>query len=222
MTQNIYNTIKEHFTPSRVNQIAQLFDEDKVCVSKSVDTIIAGLLTIVQKEGNTGQVRELLQEAGNLKLLEEVGAICEECPTQDQQRIGDGFLQTLLGDKAADFTDPIANQTGVPKPAVNQLVNMLAPVTAGVLGEKMVNDKITLTQLLDEISQQKASYVKLLPIGLINTFGLSVLVSAPTPKAVNTVAPAETKPEPKKKKRGWVTWLIVALIIVLILLLWLA
>lgn len=188
-------------------------------VSTATSSIIASFLAVLAKNGNTQQMRNLLEQAGNLDILSNIGNICDDKASKDQQRIGDEFTQQLLGDKAADFTAPIANKACISKVATNRLISIIAPVIAGFLGNRIVNENGSLNKILGEIENQKSSFASYIPAELLNSFGLSSWVT--NRKVDDTVKKEYVTTEPEKKKgKGWLTWLILILLLLLLLFLW--
>lgn len=202
---NIYESLKSLINRDMVLTAATALDEKDFNISSAVSTIIPSLLGVFLKKGNTPQIRNILEEAGKLNILSGVESSWDAIPTQDQQRIGDDFLQHLLGDKAADFTDPIAAKSGASKVATNRLVSMIAPIMSGFLGSKMVKDGWSFSRIHKEIDDEKEQFIGLIPSEIKRSFGLS--------SASNT-------PEKKKSGYGWVIWVVLILLLLLLFFWW--
>lgn len=203
-----YDSLKSLVRPGMVTSAARTLDEKEANISTAISSIFASLLGVMSQDGNTPQIRNILDEAGNLNILSNVEPLCEEKPNEDQRRLGDAFLQQLLGDRAAAFTAPIAKHAGISKPATNRLVAMLAPIFVGYFGRKLVNDGWSMQKIQNEIKNQKNSFIAMVPDDLANTFGLS--------KAITS----GSEPAKKEKKNGWIMWVIIILLLLLILFLW--
>ncbi len=235
MTQ-ICNSIKALITSEMINKASTLLEEKHSDVSNAVATIIPSFLGILLKKGHSPQIKNILEEAGNLNIENHAKHIFEEKPTENQQNIGDDFLQHLLGDKAADFTNPIATHSGMSKVATNRLISMVAPIVAGYLGNKIIKEKLTMAQLVDEIDKEKAGFEGAIPTDLIKSFDLysklqlhnvdSGNSKAKTASANNgakttsTHKGSENKPEKAKKRNEWIMWVILLLIILALFLWW--
>lgn len=226
---NFMNSLKSLVSQQMIANAAKVIDEKESNVSNAVSMIIPGLLAILMKRKNhSPQVENILHEAGNLDIVSEVKNLCEERPTEDQRRIGDDFLQQILGDKAADFTDPIAEQACVSKVGTNRLISMIAPIVAGYLGNKLVADKWSKTQLFEALEKNKSGFHAIIPEGVIKAFNLeSVFNAVPANNTDNNMAaktiisPEPPKPEePKKKGKGWIFWLLLLLLLLLAFLAW--
>lgn len=202
-----YDSLKRFVSPGMMTNAARVVEEKEANISNAVSSIFASLLGVFAKDGTTPQIKNILTEAGNLDLLGNLEPLCQENPTVDQRRIGDSFLQSLLGDRAADFTAPIAKQAGISKVATNRLVSMLAPIFAGYFGKKVAKDGWSIRKIQDEIKNQKNTFIGMIPAELMSTFGLKDTLNAPSN-------------EPVKKKNGWVTWLIIIILLILIIILW--
>jgi len=213
MTQ-FYDALKALINPELISRASTLLDEREAGISKAVTSIISSFLGVMLKRGNTPQIRETLEEAGRLNILAEIKSLWENDLTHDQQRLGDNLLQQLLGDKAADFSDPIAAYAGISKPATNKLVSMISPVVAGFLGNKLVKENYSLHTLLREIDKEKNQFVSNIPADLIKSFGLASVLNT------NTNAAATPVEEKKKGGFGWVAWVILAIVLLLLFLWW--
>lgn len=207
----IYNSLKDLICPQMIAKSTRILGEKESNVSTASTSIIASLLGVMLKKGDTPQIRNILDEAGNLDILADVGNICQEKPTEEQRKIGDDFLQHLLGDKAADFTNPISSHTGVPKVVVNRMVSMIAPMVAGYLGKQLKRNNGNFQQLLRQIEEERNVFTPYIPTSLIETFGLGGALNTRTTQTV-----AEDKP----KNRSWLTWLILIVLILLLFLWW--
>ncbi len=214
MTQ-VKDALKALISPEMLSKAARTLGEKDANVSKAINKMIPSFLGVLLKKGDSPQIRNILHEAGNLNILLGMDNICEERPTEDQQKIGDDFLQHLLGDKAADFSNPIANESGISKVATNRLVSMIAPIVAGYLGNKLVKENRSMPNLLEMIDSQKTSFVNDIPAGIIQSFGLSTILK--NNQYNKNVA---NQPEKEKNNYGWVKWLILIVVILLLFLWW--
>jgi Outer membrane protein and related peptidoglycan-associated (lipo)proteins len=204
-----YDSLKRFVTPVMVSKAARVVGEKEGNISMAISSIFASLLGVMAKDGNnTQQIGNILDEAGNLNLLNNLETLCEENPTEDQRRLGDDFLQNLLGDKAADFSNPIAKYAGISKVATNRLVSMLAPVVVGYFGRKVSADGWSMQKIQHEIKNQKSSFIGLIPDDLARSFGLSKTVTS------------GNEPVKEEKKNGWIAWVIIILLLLLLLFLW--
>lgn len=211
MTQ-FYDALKALASHELISEEAIFLDEKESGISKAVSSIIPSFLGTILKKGNSPKIREIFEEAGNLNILAELKSLWQNQPTHDQQKIGDNFLQELLGDRAADFTALISSHSGISKIATNKLVSMIAPIVAGFLGNKMVKENYSLHSLLNEIDKEKIHFKNFIPAGLIDSFGLS---------SVFDIRPENKNEEKVEKKTGnkWLKWL-AALLVLLLLIFW--
>ena len=154
----VFDSLKALMNTERITRASRVVEEKESNVSTASSAIIASFLGVILKKGNTPQLRNILDQAGNLDILSDIGNICDEKATGEQLKIGDDFTQHLLGDKAADFTAPIAAKAGISKPATNRLISMIAPIIAGYLGNKMVRDKWCFNKICTEIENEKNGF----------------------------------------------------------------
>jgi Outer membrane protein and related peptidoglycan-associated (lipo)proteins len=197
------------------NKAAATLDEKPLNVEKGISAILSSLLAMYLKTHDP-EVNNIIREAGNLDIVKDMDNVCQESLDENQRNISDRFLQAMLGDKAADFTAPIAETAGLTKVATNRLIYMLAPVVAGYLGEKLVKDKWSETRLLEEIRRDKPSFVKSIPAGVVKAFGLEYIIRTDEP-----VTPPKQTTQPKKKSNNsWIWWLLLILALLLLFFGW--
>ncbi|MDR2947770.1 MAG: OmpA family protein [Prevotella sp.] len=201
---NYYNSLRSLVSHEMISKAATVLDESEERISGTSSSIIASLLGVMLKNGGTPQIMNILEDAGRRNLLLEFRELWAEQPTLEQLKIGDDFLQHLLGDKAVDFTDPIAKNNGISNVAANKLIAMIAPLFCGFLGNKLVKENKTMSMLLNEIRSEKNDLIGMIPSDLIKSFGLSSVLNTDTKK--------------EDKKNNWVIW--VVLVVLLLLLLW--
>ncbi len=213
---HFYDSIRTLMNLELICKTPAIIEEKDSDVSTAISSIIAGLFGILLKNGNTQQIKNILEEAGTLDILSDIGNICGDTPTADQQRIGDDLLEHLLGDRAADFTLPIADHSHVSKVAANSLISMVAPIVAGYLGNKLVKEHWNMSNLLDEIGKQKDSFLKHIPSSLIRSFDLSSVLEKAGSDYNKKEDYSKTNKAKKKKNNTWIIWLVLILLVLVI------
>lgn len=209
----IYDSLQNLISRELISSASKTVEENEVNVSSATSSILASLLAVMLKKGDTPQLRNILEEAGNLNILADKEAICEEKPTHEQQKIGDDFLQHLLGDKAADFTSPIAIHANISKVATNRLVSILAPLVCGYLGNEMEDNGWNMPQLLEKISIEKNGFKGSIPQDLMRSFGLSAVL--------DTARPINSEPaKPPQSSGGWIRLIIIIALLLFVLYWW--
>ena len=209
-----FNSLQSLFPGGMISKSAAMLEEKEVNVSTAVSTIIASFLEVIRKKGNNPEMENIWKEAGNLDILSGVGHISQENVAPEQQALGDNFLEHLLGDKAAGFTDAIATKTGISKPATNRLVSMMAPVIAGFFGRQLVKEKQSMHTIFTELENQKDCSKTLVPAGIFTAFKSSGAVEH------KSGTHHSKKTEKSKKGRSWIIWLLLILLLLLLLFLW--
>lgn len=209
--EQIFNSLKTLITPELLSVASNKLEESESKISNTIPSIYAGLLAVLLKKGNSPQLKNIFDEAGNLNILEDADLACGETPTTDQQRIGDEFLQHLLGDKAADFTNAIAGDKGISKVAINRLISIIAPLFTGFLGNKIKSKNWSIPTLLNNIEAEKSQFVGYIPEALKKSFGVFLSSSGQSSHY------PETK---SKKNNSWIMWLILILLLLLALFWW--
>ncbi|MDR2918194.1 MAG: DUF937 domain-containing protein [Tannerella sp.] len=208
--ESIFNSLKALITPELVSLASSKLEESESKISATIPSIFASLLGVLLKKGNSPQLKNILDEAGNLNILSDLGAICGETPTHDQQKISDDFLQHLLGDKASDFTNAIAADKGTSKVVTNRLISIVAPIISGFLGNKLKHENWSMPTLLNHIEAEKDQFISWIPSDLKKSFGIFS-------------SPGQNNNQPQqqpKKSNGWIMWLILIILLLLLLFWW--
>jgi outer membrane protein OmpA-like peptidoglycan-associated protein len=205
-----YESLKNLINQDMISKASLMLKENETNVSAAVSTIISGLLGIMLKKGDTQQMRNILEEAqsSNINTVSKIENLWNENPTPQQRKLGDDFLQELLGDKAVDFTSAIYKSAGISKVATNRLVAMVSPIVTGFLGDQLVKEKWQLSDLLDEINKQKNNFAGFIPADMINSFGLANVLNR------------DYKVPNRKKNHGWITWIILLILLLLLFYWW--
>jgi len=226
---HIYKSLKESICPLMVSKASQVVGEKEANIKEASESVIASLLGVMVKRGDTQQIKNILNEASNLNILADADNICRENPTEEQRKISDDFLQHLLGDKAVDFTHPIAAHSGISNVAANRLIYMITPLVAGHLGDLLQKDHRSLATLIEQIKEEKSEYASFIPSGLAERFRLYPAEKAHTASHENVTSrihenvistPLKEEEPPQKKKSNWLMWLIGLLLLVLLFFWW--
>lgn len=219
---NVYKSLKESICPMMVSKASQALGEKEANIKDASKSIIASLLGVMVKNGDTQQIKNILNEAANLNILADAENICKEDPTKEQRKISDDFLQHLLGDKAADFTHPIAAHSGISNVTANRLIYIITPLVAGHLGDLLQKDHRSLAALIGQIKEEKSEYASFIPSGLAERFRLYPAAKAHATNAHEKVVSMPKKEEEpaQKKKSNWLMWLIMLLLLVLLFFWW--
>ncbi|MCD7973586.1 MAG: OmpA family protein [Candidatus Azobacteroides sp.] len=210
----IYDTLKNLVNQDMISGIADSIQEKESKVSSAATAVIPGLLGLLTKTGVTPPVHNALMEAGKNNISEDINRIFSGNASVEQQRIGDRFLQALMGDKVTDFTSAISTEADISFANARKIIFMLAPVVAGFLGKRMVDENKTTAELIDEINNEKGCFIGFIPSTINNIFNISN-----RPK-VKSYIPEVEKEMATPTKHNWVPWLIIGLLLVGIIFWW--
>lgn len=198
---NLIDSIKDLVSADTIRKVSKIVEEEPQNVNTAVQTIIPGLLAMYLKK-HSPQTNNILTEAGNLNILGDTDKISEEKLPEAQKKVSDDFLQNVLGDKAADFSDAIAKKAGISKVATNRLVSMISPYVVGFMGQRLVKDGSQVSELISEVAELKPRLAEILPEGMADAMGLSYIFNSPAG------AP---------KKQSWILWVAIIVVVVAVL-----
>ncbi len=220
----IFDSLKTLVSPEVLSKASVVLGDDTSKVSTASNSIIAGFLAALLHKGDTTQLKDILTEAGKSNLLSDITGIFSDNGSVKQKALGDRLTTALFGSKTDNFLSVLSSHAGISHSSVSKLTSMISPVIAGFLGNKLVSNGFNLSGLLNQINEEKSSFMGYLPNGFANVLGLSSLSDLGyknTGKVTtDTTKTVYTKPEEKKKGMGWLTWLILLGLILLAFFWW--
>lgn len=213
----IYDSLKSLATPELISKAAATLGEDNSKVSSAVSVIIPSLLGRILKEGNTPKLREIAEIAGKKKVINQLDNVFSGHGIFDGINVGERFENALVGTNNKGFFSGIASKTGINESSADRLNSWVAAMVAGFIGDKIVNGKETLPDILAQLGNEKSAIGADIPSGIAASMGLSKLFEEPVKK---TQEKAREIPEKKKGGSGWITWLLIILLLLLLLFFW--
>lgn len=100
-------------------------------------------------------------------------------------------------------------------------MNIIAPVVAGFLGNKLATNGYSLSGLLSQLNEERHSFMGFVPSGIANLFGLSSVSDMGT--RINRVADTDKKvyvDDEPRKGGGWWKWLLLLALLLLLFFWW--
>jgi outer membrane protein OmpA-like peptidoglycan-associated protein len=223
MSFNILDAVKGYLTPDLISKAGSFLGESESGIGKAISGILPSMLGgVISKasSGNTGadEVFNMAKESHSSGLLGGLGNIFGDGGGLLGK--GAGLLKSIFGDKMGGIADTIAGFAGIKSSSASSLMSLAAPVALGTLGKHASETGLNAGGLMNLLSSQKDSIMKMLPGGLGSLAGMLGMgkigdaVSSITGGAKETVASAGRYAEDAARKTGGgLKWLVPLLLI---------
>jgi outer membrane protein OmpA-like peptidoglycan-associated protein len=223
MSFNILDAVKGHLTPDLISKAGSFLGESESGIGKAISGILPSMLGgVISKasSGTTGadDVFNMAKESHSSGLLGGLGNIFGDGGGLLGK--GAGLLKSIFGDKMGSIADTIAGFAGIKSSSANSLMSLAAPVALGTLGKHASETGLNAGGLMNLLSSQKDSIMKMLPGGLGSLAGMLGMgkigdaISSITGGAKEKVSPAGHYAEDAARKTGGgLKWLVPLLLI---------
>ncbi len=208
----IYESIMLLVKPEVIAMAATTLNETEQKVSAGVDIILPSLLARALKKGDTPEIRNIIEEAGKLRMHEEYGRIWEGDGIFDGKNIGVRLENQLIGVENPRFYATAAARSGLQKEHTNRLTNWIAGTIAAYLGEKAAQGRLYVDMLAD-LAIEREELRRDIPSTVVDELGLASTLGI----TEKNTAITDTK---KKKSSEWLLWLALIILITMVLLWW--
>lgn len=220
----ILDSLKSLISPELLAKASAVLGEDNSKVTSAVTSMVPSMLGSLMNTGNTSEVRSVLEDAGKSNLLSDLTNLFSGNASEKQRSIGSRFMDAIMGGHVSDFNSLIASHSGITTGSANKLTNMIAPVIAGFLGNKLNMGEYNVSGLMNQLEREKSSIIGMIPAGFTSVLGLKSLSDIGRdhtyreekirPTAATGVA------ETHKGGYGWLKWLLLVLLLLLLFFWW--
>ncbi len=154
---SILETLASALGGAAVNQISQKVQLDSSTTTKIVQAALPLLITALARNSSTPTGANALQQA---IAKDHDGSILNDVMGflgKSEQGPGAGILRHVLGNRQGAVQETLGRTTGVQPGQAGQILEMLAPMVMGALGQKSSSDRLdagSLTNLLQGEAKQ--------------------------------------------------------------------
>ena len=175
MSNNLLESLKEHFSGDVVANLATLLGESQTntasALNSALPSLLAGLVGQGADSNSLASLFKLITEGNHDGgVLSNLGALSrggEETTKLVSQ--GGILLASLFGDKSEGMADLIANASGIGKSSSNSLLGFITPIVLGMIGKKLKIDNIDSVNGLAGLLSDQSGFIKdVIPAGLSN------------------------------------------------------
>jgi hypothetical protein len=151
----IFDTLKQHLTPSTIQQMSSAIGADPEATSKAIGLAIPALLGGLSRNASRPQGAADLDRALNAHdggILNNLGGLLGGGAAAGGG-IGGAILGHILGQRRAPVEQGVGKASGLNSQQVGQLLVMLAPIIMGVLGKMKQQKGLDASRLPDVLQQ---------------------------------------------------------------------
>ncbi|MFN2239122.1 MAG: DUF937 domain-containing protein [Thermoanaerobaculia bacterium] len=156
----IFDTLKQHLTPSMIQQMSAAIGANPEATSKAVGLALPALLGGLSRNASKPQGAADLDRALNAHdggILDNLGGLLGGGGGAAGGGIGGAILGHILGQRRAPVEQGVGKASGLNSQQVGQLLVMLAPIIMGVLGKMKQQKGLDASQLPDVLQKSTRS-----------------------------------------------------------------
>ena len=191
MEINLLDRVKKQITDDVLQKAAAFLGEDTQASQKALNAILPSLLGGVVNQSTN--VKDATQLANVIYIEGHDGNIFNSyanlfnggSATQGLMVSGDHIVKNIFVHKTSSIVDWIAAYAGIKTGSASGLMNMVAPIVMGAVGEHLTIGQSQVSNLMNLLSGQTNFIKSALPAGLSSVLGLSNLI-LDTPSVVST------------------------------------
>jgi len=216
----IFNALKSLIAP-HLGKAATALGEPESKISSASHAILAGLLARMAKHGSHDGLSTSLKMAGQSTIMDNLDRVFSGHDTECEENTTNNFLKILLGTKADHFVSSVSTASGIDKGNAGRLTAMVGAAASAYMG-RLLHDGTSTTDLVKQLESEHKSYLSAIPAGVGAALGLSAVASRDTSDKTHTVHRMLTEDDrkkygPGKKSLGWLLWLLLALVLLLLI-----
>ena len=191
MEINLLDRVKKQITDDVLQKAAAFLGEDTQASQKALNAILPSLLGGVVNQSTN--VKDATQLANVIYIEGHDGNIFNSyanlfnggSATQGLMVSGDHIVKNIFVHKTSSIVDWIAAYAGIKTGSASGLMNMVAPIVMGAVGEHLTIGQSQVSNLMNLLNGQTNFIKSALPAGLSSVLGLSNLI-LDTPSVVST------------------------------------
>ena len=221
--ENIYAKLKSLIGQKEIEKAASTLSEKESDVKKAVSAMLPALCGKLVEQGDTDNVREVLEEAGKNDLFSHISELFDGHGIVNNMNFGERMENALIGSTNSEFPAAVASASGIKAENADRLGNWVSGTIAGYVGKLMVKDKQPLASILGQLKSEIQANKSDIPSKLYSALGLASVFGAHTAShnANTTAKRAATTAQPKKKRSyAWIWWILLLILLILLFCWW--
>lgn len=223
--KGIYSSIIELLDDNLIGSAASYLQEDPAKVTATTHQIVAGLLYSIPYIKDSSEIEPILKQAGKNYPIIIDRILPDIFAGKANERIyylGSRFLDAIFGNRVNTFTSLISTNSQLSIRHVDKLISITAPLVASFLGNKILFEGLSFSNIVTLIKSERSQLMKVIPEQLPEVFELlgtkhKTISNEIVHQSEVAAAPSSAHP---KKSLGWLFISVVLLIVIVSLFLW--
>jgi hypothetical protein len=180
MAVNLVSLIMQFVTPSLISKMGDTLGLDRDQAQKAVGVgipgILAGLAGAASKPQNQQKVADVLAQQSTT--LEQAKSAINDGRHGALAETGENLLSSLLGGDASNMlAGAVGRFAGIDPSTTKSLLGMLAPLTAGVIGQHQRSQGLNASGVANLLTSQSSQIMSAMPAGFASLLGSAGLLN---------------------------------------------
>ena len=180
MAVNLVSLIMQFVTPSLISKMGDALgldrDQAQKAVGVSIPAILAGLASTAAKPQNQQKLSNVM--AHQSTALDAAKSAINDGRTGAVAETGNNLLSSLLGDDTVNMlAGAVGRFAGIDPSTTKSLLGMLAPLTAGVVGQQQRSQGLNASGLANLLTSHSSQIMSAMPAGFASLLGSTGLLN---------------------------------------------
>lgn len=201
---SFYTSLNAFFSTRITKEVAIALEERDADIQKTHSHLVAGLLGVMVKQGNTFKIKALLKRTGEKNLISEIGGFDEDL-VYPHQHIGEEFIHLLLKGDESRFIDAVKEESNISLTSIDHLISIVGFHFAAFFGKKVVKDEMSLSRIINDIKDDQETYTTHITTEVIKRYRLHKVFTTLQPEVPSRIISFFT-PSSSEISNGKVSW----------------
>ncbi len=226
MSINLVDTVKALFSGDVITKAGARLGETETGVTKAISgivpTVILGFIKKSASPGGAGNLFNLAKQEASGTTSANLSGILGGAQNSFIQSKGADLLKNIFADKTESITHTISSFSGVKGSSAASLMNATTPAALGVLGNHLVANNMSVSDLSSLLKDQKDSVMRALPTGLnLSSLGVGSMsdIGSKISSATSRTTSDIKNTSGSRPNRIW-PWIIIIILILLLFYFW--
>ncbi|ARP98875.1 DUF937 domain-containing protein [Pseudorhodoplanes sinuspersici] len=180
MAVNLVSLIMQFITPSLVSKMGGALgldrDQTQKAVGVGVPAILAGLASAAAKPQNQQKLSDMMVQQSTT--LDQAKSAINEGRPGAVAETGNNLLSSLLGGETVNMlAGAVGRFAGIDPSTTKSLLGMLAPLTAGVVGQQQRSQGLNASGLANLLTSHSSQIMSAMPAGFASLLGSTGLLN---------------------------------------------
>ncbi len=211
-SDSLIEAVKSYLSPKTIRGASIFLGESETTTQRTFDSaipsLLGGLTNIASSKDGAANLASMIQNSRSENTLNNVSSVFGGGSiTSNMMSTGSELFSRIFGDRGTKVTASVARVSGTSAASAEKILNLMAPVTIGVLAKQIVSSRLSASGLSALLLSQKAEIAAAAPSDF---FEILAMRSGPTPIYLGV---AHHVDEQERTSGRWWPWLLLLLAI---------